>query len=156
MSALWTPPTVEQRDFLLRWTSKRLDGISFDPATSLPVAVMHGDRIVCVVVYHQHRGSVIEMSNAADTPRWATQGVIAQLLATPFVALNCRLTTAIVRSDNTRARKFDEGIGFRYLGTMPDAFEDCDAILYGLTRAQWLASRWHKYWLASQPQQEVA
>jgi len=156
MPRLWTPPDQAARTELLCWAEQRLQNVIFDRSRALPAAVMHGEQIAAVIVYHQHRGGTLEMTNAADTPRWATKSVIAELLAWPFVVMGCRRITAIVRADNARARRFDEGIGFEREGVLRDQFEGCDGILYGLTKRDWLASRWSRIWQERHAHEEAA
>ncbi|HUU25582.1 MAG TPA: GNAT family protein [Methyloceanibacter sp.] len=167
MVRLWTPKAQADRAMLLSWAEERLSSTVFSRngtalpgkevgSGALPVAVMRGDKIAAVIIYHQHRGASLEMTNAADTPRWATKGVIAELLSYPFEVLGCRRIEAIVRADNVRARRFDEGIGFEQEGIMREKFEDCDGIMYSLTKRDWLGSRWHRIWQDRHAIQEEA
>ena len=145
MPILRTPRDPQARAELLWWAQQRLRGVQFAPETAMPVAVIVSDTIAAVAVYHMRRGVNIEMSIASDTPRWASRMVIAELLALPFNVLSAHRITAIVRSDNTHSRQFVERLGFKYEGYMPDAFEDADAVVFGLTKIRWLASKWHRY-----------
>jgi RimJ/RimL family protein N-acetyltransferase len=141
---LWTPRNAEDLDALLIWAERLLSNTSFDRARALPIGVMHGDaELVAVAVYSERRGANIEMSIAADTPRWATRHVIGQLLSYPFTVFGCRRITAVVREDNARSRRLVGGMGFKHEGTMRDAFEGADAMIFGLTKHDWAAGRWH-------------
>lgn len=157
MAALWTPPNGLERGLLLRWVEQRLPGAMFDDARALPVAVQHGRKTVAVAIYQHRRGVDIEGVLAADTARWASRGTIAELLSYPFEILGCKRITLRIRSDNARAIRGVERAGFDHEGRLRCAYKDCDALIYGLTAAQWHSSRWRKVHEARHaPAQEAA
>lgn len=100
----------------------------------------NGD-IVCVVVAYNYMPPNISMAFAASSPKWATRSNIAALGKWIFEDLGCERVTAFVHKSNRRARKFDEGIGFRYEGNMQNATWEGDVIVYGLQKAD------HHEWL---------
>jgi len=154
MGTLRTPQAPEARDRLLRWIEAHLPDVTFETDRALPVAVMHGERIAAVVVYHGRRASTVEMSVAADTPRWAAKGAVAELLAWPFTILGAVRITALIEAGNARSRRFVEGLGFTVEGVARDGFgEGKDAVMHGFTRRDWLASRWHSRWVERHPTQ---
>ncbi|MGE0853291.1 MAG: GNAT family N-acetyltransferase [Hyphomicrobiaceae bacterium] len=160
MPRLWTPQTIGARASLLRWAERRMQDDPFDPERAIPVAVMAdteaGEELRAVVVYFNRRGVSIEMAIASASRRWATREALTELLAYPFVAFGCRRATAITRSTNHRAQRLLEGLGFAREGQLGEAFEDCDALVYGFTRSAWLASRWCRYWHAAHVHKEAA
>lgn len=76
--------------------------------------------LVAGCIYHNYVEDYagLEISFAADSPRWARRGVIRALLHYPFVQLGCRRVTTIIPSDNARAIRFNLGIGFVREGTL--------------------------------------
>jgi RimJ/RimL family protein N-acetyltransferase len=81
------------------------------------------------------------MAFAADSPRWASKENVAALGAWAFDQLGVQRVTAVVKKNNKRARKFDEGVGFRVEGKIRKAEGNTDFIIYGLLKDE------HKEWL---------
>ena len=139
--AIWTPQNGTQKDQMLAWARQRLP---IDFGLAYPVGICRDGQLVCVCVFHNFRGVNIEMSIAADSPRWATKQAISFLLAWPFVTHpEVRRITALVERRNKRSRKLCAGIGFRLEGTLLDAAPNDDMIVFGLTRRWFERSRWH-------------
>lgn len=90
------------------------------------------------------RGNV-EITFAADSPRWATRETIARLMWGMFVKLDCHRVTTRIHAKNSRAIRFNEGIGFKREGVIREGWgpgEDC--VLLGLLRSEapdWMVSR---------------
>ena len=143
MPGLVTPADPADRAGLLRWVEQRLPDARFDDATALPAGVVVGGELLAVAVYHSRREASVEMAIASTSPRWATKGTIAQLLAPPFTILGCRRITAIAHSDNTHSQHFLARLGFQFEGVLSDAFKDGDAVIFGMTRTRWESSAWH-------------
>lgn len=138
---IFLPKDQDELDDALSWATVRLPVRDFGPAYA--IGVMRREQIAAVVVYHMWREGSIEVSIAADDPRWATRQTVTFLLGYPFWTYGVRRLTALVKKRNRRSRKLCEGLGFKLEGRVEDAYEDDDAIMYGLTRRSWLASRWH-------------
>ncbi|MAN62781.1 MAG: hypothetical protein CMI60_12640 [Parvibaculum sp.] len=100
-----------------------------------------GDELACVVVAYHYAKPNVTMAFASKNPRWATKGNIASLGEWVFEELGCNRVTAFVQKQNKRARKFDEGIGFKYEGKLRKATYKGDVIAYGLTKED------HHEWL---------
>lgn len=149
MPAVCAPTNPAARDWLLAWAERRLPIEPFARELSYPLAVASINDPIAVVVYSQWRGGNIEVTIAAKTPRWASRGSVAELLAWPFEALGVRRITAMVAAGNTHSRRLAERLGFRYEGYHLDWFESGASISLGLTRAAWRQSRWHRYRVAA-------
>jgi RimJ/RimL family protein N-acetyltransferase len=64
-----------------------------------------------------------------------TKDYLFRCFAYPFLQLNCRRITGLVRADNFVAQKFDEHLGFRREGLLREACDDgTDMILYGMLK----------------------
>jgi hypothetical protein len=88
---------------LLKWAGDRLRIQSFG-TDAYPIAVLRDGKIAAVVVYHHRRTCSLEMSIAADSPRWATRQTVSYLLSYPFLAHpNIRRVTALIERENKRS-----------------------------------------------------
>jgi len=93
------------------------------------------NKMACVIVAHDYRPPNICLSFAAVNPRWATRQNLEHIERWVYDQLKCTRITGIVDPRNDRARKFDEGIGFKLEGTLRRARPDGGKLLvYGLIR----------------------
>ncbi len=125
-------------------------GEAFGKCTAIGV-IDHTNEIVAGVVFHGYvpRVRSIDVSFAAETPRWLTRRLASGILAYPFTQLDCvRITTPTPRK-NRRARKFVEQFGFKREGLIRKGFLDDDAVVSGLLASEWAQSRFNVQKLAS-------
>lgn len=142
------PETVVQTLELAEWAGQRLgeplEAFGFD-RKGFPLFQCMGfareDKLLCVVVAYHRTQDNIFMAFAADSPRWASKQNIAALGAWAFDQLGVKRITATVKKNNKRARKFDEGIGFKVEGKVRKLQDGTDAILYGMLKEE------HQEWL---------
>ena len=130
-------------DRLLDWIAARIPGTDasnwkgFARALGL---VVNGEIIAAMALGGWERGN-IEVSFAADSPRWATRDTIRRMMAWPFQQLNCHRVTTRISANNRRAIRFNEGIGFKREGIIREGWGPGeDAILFGLLRSE--APQW--------------
>ena len=119
------------------WVAARMpnfdDDDSFGVCTG--IGVVEGDKLIAGAVFHDYRGHNIEISFAADDARWATRKHIRAIFAYPFNQLGCVRLTTITSKKNARARKLDEGLGFRIEGVIRKGYDGKqDAIIYGMLK----------------------
>jgi len=122
-----------------RWVAQRLPWVDgFGGASAIGVA--RGGEVVAGVVYANFRRSSIEVSIAADDPRWARKGVLRALFAYPFVQLGCRRITCLIPAKNEQSLRLCQGLGFSVEGRHPALFPDDDGISLGLLHkdCRWL------------------
>jgi len=112
-----------------------------DPLFNTVGFTVRDDKLACVVVAYNYAKPNVVMAFAATNPRWATKGNIKALGQWAFRDLGCQRITAFVKKSNKRARKFDEGVGFRHEGKLRKATESEDVIVYGLLKEE------HETWL---------
>lgn len=129
-------------------TRKRLErdpSVSpFGPAQAIGVLDRDGT-LVAGVVYHAYDPDCqsIELSFAADTPKWLTRSLICELLSYPFDKLNLNRINAATPKSATDARRFIERFGFRREGVATDGFGPGEnAILSRLLKREWLQTKW--------------
>lgn len=149
------------------WVAQRIPhmgrGEDFGPCAAIGV-VDENDVILGGVVFHSYRRAYgdIELSfasqasaevrdrmrssgtRAVSSRRWLTQPIIRELLSYPFVQLQCQRVTGVTPRRATSARRFLDHFGFKREGNVRRGFGDDDAIISGLLREEWLASRWAK------------
>lgn len=112
------------------WVGRRIEEYgSFGPCSAIGVA--DGNRPIAGVVYHmwQPRFRTVQMSVAADSPRWAQRGIIRALLSYPFEQLEARKAWIVVSSGNERCLRFVKGIGFRQEGILSRQFGKHHAVV---------------------------
>ena len=112
------------------WVSARLPWISrasFTPH-AVGIGVFDGPSILCGVVYDLHmpkadgcRGNV-ELTIAADDPRWCKRSVIRAIFHHPFNVLGVGRVSTLTPSRNKRALKLCRGMGFKHEGTLRELF----------------------------------
>jgi RimJ/RimL family protein N-acetyltransferase len=101
-------------DALWVWARDNIPNCPADPfGASRSIGVHDGREIIAVCVYHNYADTWkrCEISFAAKSPRWATRGVIRALLSVPFEQYRCETVYTFTPKTNTRALRFNEGIG---------------------------------------------
>lgn len=101
---------------LIEWAAARIPHAgNFGPAVAIGVAT---DRLIAVCVYHNDIPDygTCEISMAADSPRWAQRGIIRALLSVPFEQYGRNLVQTVTPAKNTRAIRFNQGIGMTIEG----------------------------------------
>lgn len=109
--------------------------------------VVNEGRALAVVAFHQYDtlARTMQISMAADVPRWATKQTIRDLLLYPFERAGVfKVWTMQPDHDaGRRAARFNEGIGFRREAILPDQYgPGVGAIVTAMTRPEWEKSQW--------------
>lgn len=106
--------------------------------------------IIAALLFHDYcemgDGGKIEISMAAEDPRWARKGIIRALLYYPFIQCRCHVVLCTTNRTNKRTRKFLEGIGFSERGTVPNRPYADDTVIYAMRieeaiKRGWVAAR---------------
>lgn len=127
------------------WTAKRIPGMeiteAFGPYTAIGIAAPDGYPLAGFI-YHRFRGFDVEISGAAQSPRWAQRGVFHALLHYPFEQMGCQRVTMLIARRNKRLGKLLRFIGFTQEGTHPKAYDGTwDALSFGMTKEAWMNGR---------------
>ena len=125
---------------LLEWAKQRMPLLNIE-GHAAAIGVEENGVLLAVAAFDRYRGHDIEISFAADSPRWARRGVIRGIFHYPFVQLGCVRLTTITAENNTRARRLDEGLGFVLEGIHPNGLAPgVTAVSYGMQRSEckWL------------------
>lgn len=133
------PKSIPENDGLKAWIEQRVPEYK-SGATTICVGIERQGKLVAAVAWDGWRGVSVEVTIAADSPRWATRQTVATLLAYPFGQLQCQRVTSFVRKGNKRARRLNEGLGFKLEGRLRDAGQNLETVLlYGITRKDYMA-----------------
>lgn len=147
---------------MARWVSERANiPHPFRDGEYSAIAVVDevGETIAAVAIYHDFyrmgTGAKIEMSMAAENPRWAQKGIIRALLHYPFFQLECHVVICTTGRGNRRTRRFLQGIGFVERGMVPNRPFADDTMIYALRRED-AEARWFKPTTQKQPESKEA
>lgn len=113
-------------------------GMVFGSPAAMGVLDKEG-RMIAGAVFHNYDPFVgnIEVSCAAESPRWGNRETFRELLRYPFTQLSCLRCSAVTPRSGTSTRRFLEGLGFRREGSARLGFGTENAIIYGLLAEEW-------------------
>jgi RimJ/RimL family protein N-acetyltransferase len=102
VKAVWTSFGDRLTGQLVAWATRRIWGSSRFLGPASAMAVMDGDQLVAVMVYHNfHREEgVVEISGAADRKDWLKRHILWEMFSYPFDALGCQAVVMRVDSRN--------------------------------------------------------
>jgi RimJ/RimL family protein N-acetyltransferase len=125
-----------ENDRVVSWVAQRIDEQRFEGA--IGIGLEEDGELIAGVVFNMYTGPSICMHVAAvPGKRWMTREYLWRCFAYPFVQLECRRITGLVRVDNLEAQKFDEHLGFKREGLLRQACDDgTDMILYGMLKSE--------------------
>ena len=129
-----------QDDAVAAWVARKIgfdDPDFFGPCKAIAVADAN-DVPLAGVVFSDFRewNRSCSVSIAAESPRWATRGVIHALLSYPFDQLGCQRVTTFCRLSNARALKLCKGLGFVREGVARYGFGDEHAVVMSMLRKE--------------------
>ena len=108
------------------------------------IGLVENNEILASVIYANYTRETICMHVAAvEGRRWLTRGYLFACFDYPFNQLGVRTVVGLVPKKNKQARTFDENLGFRMTGCIPDGMPKDDLLVYTMTRKQcrWLTLR---------------
>jgi RimJ/RimL family protein N-acetyltransferase len=134
---------VRGDESLRAWMLERLPAVSDYGAGEYLGVIGEDARILAGLAYYNYTGHSIEMSIAAESPRWCRKGIVRALLAYPFRQLGCARVTAVVHESNEKSAKLNDGLGFVREGFLRSAAKDGGGlIIYGLTKQDYEAGKY--------------
>lgn len=94
--------------------------------------------LIAGVIFKNKNASSIMMHVASDGSRhWMTPAYMAACFGYAFNQEKVNLIIGLVRADNYEAQRFDEHLGFKRLGQLPQACSDgTDIIIYGMLKSE--------------------
>lgn len=136
--------TGADAQIVARWVAERIPGCErgFGPCTAM--AVRDGDKPLGAVVFHNWcpEAGVIEMSSAADSPRWLTRRSLYAIHSYAFDV--AQLAVMRVAENNERMRRIGRAYGYEEYRIPRLRGRDEAEIIMTLTDDAWRASRFHK------------
>ena len=132
-----------------RWVRERTTStgeIGFDGAYNA-IGVVHKNEIVAGFIYHDWNPTykTIQMTLAANTPRWGTRRIIEGLLHYPFVELGVQRITVLVNEKNHASLRLAEGVGFKREAVLEKAAGEYGNILVlRLFISEWLSGKFNR------------
>lgn len=137
-------------EWLERWLQARIPALAAGGIGAAQYAVAwHGNSVVAVWAFHQYDqiASTLQLTGAADSPRWATRGNIATLMAYPFERAGVNKLWTWTAATNQRALRINTGLGLHEQARIPDQCgPGIAAVICGMTRAEWQRSKWRDVW----------
>lgn len=138
--------TPEEKQGAAAWLAARLPDVGAIPPDKAQFAIVVRDAAPAAVVAYSLWNPVartIQMTIAAETPRWATRAAVSELLAYPFEKAGVFKIWLSVEESNERSLRFTRGIGFRKEAKLPHQFgPERAAIVLGMTLPWWQGSKW--------------
>jgi len=107
------------------WVAQRLPHVGVGNfGQCAAIGVVSNGQLIAGVVYNEYQREygTIAVSVAADTPRWAAKGIIRAMLSYPFNQLNVNKVWSAMIHTNSRAIRFNKGIGFTQEAVLRDHF----------------------------------
>ncbi len=108
---------------LAAWAAARIPHVGADGfGPCWAVGVARGDALAAVVVFHDYQPGhgTVQLSCAAETPRWASREVVGAILGFAFNGAwwSVRKVWTATPSTNERAIRFNKGIGLKQEGIL--------------------------------------
>lgn len=142
----WARP--DQKPVAEHWLKARIPHISGGSLGAAQYAIVsRGGKIAALVAFHQFdtMAQTIQLTMAADDPRWCSKQTVAELLAYAFKTCGVNKLYTSIPGDNTRAIRVNAGLGLKPEAEISDMYgPGRSAVFCGMTRADWLASKWRK------------
>lgn len=134
-----------QDERVCQWLNERLDE---NFVGAIGIGLEENGELIAGVVFDNYTKAGINMHVAAvPGKRWMTREFLFRCFAYPFIQLNCRRITGLVREDNLAAQKFDEHLGFRREGLLREGYLDgTNVIVYGMLKneCRWIKVKNHE------------
>ena len=127
----------DQSGLIATYVAANVDGCErgWDKCTAL--GVFDGRKLIAGVVYHDWNpeSGTISMSCYAETPRWLTKGILAEVFGYPFRF--CQMVYLQVSEKNKRMLRIAERLGCELIRIPRGRGRDEDEILCVLTDDAW-------------------
>lgn len=88
--------------------------------------------LIAGVMYDYFNGSSIYMHVAAKGAHWLDRNYLWSCFAYPFNQLKAKVIIGLVGEKDTKARRFDEHLGFKLQAEIPDGHPDGKLLIYVL------------------------
>lgn len=143
---IWVHHTSPDYASAVRYVSERIWGKFRDLPSGTALVVPVNGKIAGVVVFngYQPDDGVIELSAAADSPRWLSRPVLWAMFSYVFDELKCQLAVLRVDPSNNRLRRILSAYGFTETRVPRLRGRDTDESIYTLGDDVWRDNGFHK------------
>lgn len=123
------------------FVSEHIPGKDEFSPTDPNIGMLKDGKLIAGVVFNNYCGSSICMHVASTEKGWLNREFLRACFRYPFHQLKVNRITALVRTDNLDALRFDEHLGFKREGLIRRGDDDgCDLHLLGMLpdECKWL------------------
>ena len=115
-------------------------------APYVTMGVFEGEQLIAVVVFnnYQPEAGVIELHAAADSPRWLTRPVLAEMFGYCFDQIGCQMAITRVSERNTRLLRIFTAYGFEHVTIPRLRGRDEGERIFFLTEEAWRSNKFNK------------
>lgn len=128
----------DQPERVMQFVAERTGEAAYRDYTA--IGLERDGELVAGVVFTLYTGpgGAVMMHVASDGRRhWMTPAFLSASFRYPFMQMECRRVTGLVRADNVDAQRFDEHLGFKREGLIRQGCNDgTDLILYGMLKSE--------------------
>lgn len=133
------PEASDDRAYVVSYIAEKIrttpDALVGQMPFEVLAAVGSDGRLLGGVLYVSFRRTDIETHWAGETG-WLSRAHLRGFFSYPFDQLGVRRVTGIIHRKNKTARKIAEKIGFKLEGVCRHAFENGDAMIYGMLKPE--------------------
>lgn len=144
---LWFSHTsnVAMNDAVGGFISERIWGVQKPFPLSTTMAVFENGQLIAGFAFYDYdsEAGVLQISGAADTPRWLTRRTLFALFDFPFNRLGCQTVVMRVDPTNTRLGRILTSYGFNRFDLPRLRGRDKDEALYILHDDVWRKNGFH-------------
>lgn len=149
MRAVWANHAKEPEltTQLGNYAALRIWGKNRDFPGSTCMAVVDDANTVCaVMVFYDYdaEAGVIQISGAADTPKWLTRKILKEMFEYPFVQLGCQAVVMRVAPENKRLGRILTALGFERTVVKRLRGRNEDECLFVLYDDVWRSNGFHE------------
>jgi RimJ/RimL family protein N-acetyltransferase len=128
---------------VVEWVAKRTNEYG-NFGAAVGIGIERNGELAGGVALNEYNGVNINMHVAAAHPRWLTREFLFVIFDYCFRQAGVRRITGLVGEGNTRARRFDEKVGFKLETRLKDADPSGDLLVYVMRKegCRWL--KWRK------------
>lgn len=145
---VWAYPDEQPELYsaLETFVSERIWGKPKEFGEGRAMAVVHGGKVIAGLVYTNYDPDcgIIEISGAADTPRWLTKPVLREMFEFPFVTLRCQAVVMTADIENNNLASILIRYGFKRYDIPRLRGRDKTGVVFVLSDDDWKANGFHK------------
>ena len=114
-------------DACLRLVNEKLEVPAEEFFPCFTIGVIHNNELIMTAVFHQYRqtkrGSMVEVTAVANSPKWGNRDILRRLFSYPFEQLKVTRLQAIVSVKNTHSNDIVKRLGFIHEGMARNAWD---------------------------------